>query len=132
MRRWLLVIALAGCGGRPEIDCAPILRDPAQGLASVMSGTDDPVRVWEILEGCFAPGGDTCERAAVGGAMMPSMAVSDGPADTAKRADDRRQWATRCRTLAPDQQRCLVMSYAVGHPECASLAEQLRVKLRSP
>jgi hypothetical protein len=128
-----LAIALAGCSGRsPEIDCAAIVRDPAQGLAAVMGKVDDPARVWDVLERCFAPNGDTCERAAVGGAMVPSMSVSDGSAgDAAKRAEDRRQWAARCRTLPADQQRCLLMSHAIGHPECMAIAEQLRRTLQA-
>jgi len=98
----------SACSRASPDDCEAIQRDPGRGLALLTSKTDDAARVWDALERCFAPGGDTCaERAALW-----------------------RQWAARCRTLPAEQQRCLQLSYAIGHPECAKLADEANAKLR--
>jgi len=131
MRAWWLAIAILGCGKpAPEIDCAAIRADPAHALDAVTSKTGDPARVWGVLEDCFAPGGDPCARAAVGGQITPGMAVSDGSqGDAANRAAGWRRWTELCRGLPAAQQRCLQVSYAIGHPACAKLAAEVRAKL---
>jgi hypothetical protein len=138
-----LALSIAACSKSPaEPDCQAIVRDPARGLEMVTSYTGDPVRMWSVLEACFAPGGDTCARAAVGGAMTPSMTLAAGAAggarrdiagsgdDAAHREDGWRQWAARCRSLPAEQQQCLVLSYQLGHPGCAKIADELRTTLR--
>jgi hypothetical protein len=121
----------SACSKPSPDDCEAIKRDPASGLALLTSKTDDAARVWDTLERCFAPAGDTCERAAVGGAMVPSMTVADGSSGShAQREASWRQWAARCRTLPAEQQRCLQLSYAIGHSECAKLADEANAKLR--
>lgn len=131
MTRWpaIAVVVIAAACSKSESECAAILRDPARGFEIATSKTDDPVHIWETFERCFAPDGDVCDRAAVGGAMAPSMTMADGSARAAQHAEGRRQWAARCRTLPEDQQRCLQLSYQLGHPACAALVEQARAKL---
>jgi hypothetical protein len=142
-----LVLSIAACSKSPaEPDCQAIVRDPARGLEMVTSFTSDPVRMWSVLEACFAPGGDTCARAAVGGAMTPGMTIAEQSAgaaagkaprevagsggDAAHREEGWRQWAARCRRLPAEQQQCLVLSYQLGHPGCAKIADELRTTLR--
>ena len=132
MRRWpaIAVVVVAAACSKSESECAAIMRDPARGFEIVTSKTDDPVRIWETFERCVAPDGDVCDRAAVGGAMAPSMAISDGSGRAARQAEGWRQWAARCRTLPAEQQRCLQLSYQLGHPACAALVEQARATLQ--
>jgi hypothetical protein len=119
----------AACGkaAPTTIDCPTLLADPGSALSRLAERESDPSKVFAILEGCLAPSGDTCERAAVGGAMMPSMTISDGSAGTA--ADRAAQWAvyaTNCRTLSPERQKCLLLSYGIAHPECGKVQEDFR------
>src|SRR5262249_27023536 len=104
----IALLALVACKKESVVDCKQLVADPGAALAHVMEVTDQPAKVWDVLERCFAPDGDTCERAAIGGQMVPSMAVSDGSAgDHADRVAGWKSWAERCRKLAPDMQRCL-------------------------
>ena len=133
----LVVIAVltAACGGgsSQQSECDAIRSDPPQALAKVASHADDQVKMWQILETCFVPQGDECERAAVGAAMAPRM-IGDGsnmtPTEAGIRQETRRQWVLSCRKLPADQQRCLQVSYSLGHAECNSLVQRARANLR--
>ena len=126
----LLSLLSGACKKESVVDCKQLVADPGAALTQVMNVSDDPAKIWDILERCFAPEGDTCERAAIGGQMVPSMAVSDGSADRADRVAGWKAWAERCRKLAPEMQRCLLISYATAHPECTEVADGLRKQLQ--
>ncbi len=124
-------VALLACKKEPTVDCKAIAADPGTALQRVMDVTSDPAKVYEILEQCFAPNGDVCERAAVDGQMVPSMAITDGSAgDAVQRSTEWKSWAAKCRQLAPEMQQCLLLSYALGHPDCANVAAQARDRLK--
>ncbi|MBA3541144.1 MAG: hypothetical protein H0T79_16150 [Deltaproteobacteria bacterium] len=129
LRVGLLVVMAAACSkaGPPEIDCHALLADPGNALTKLTERESDPSKIYAMLERCLAPSGDTCDRAAAGGAMMPSMAISDGSAGgAADRAAQWKQYAADCRTLSPDKQQCLLLSYAITHPECGKVQEDFR------
>ncbi len=131
MKYVLLIAAVAACKKEPAVDCKALAADPGTALQKVMDTTTEPAQVFAVLEGCFAPNGDDCERAAAGGQMMPSMAISDGSAgDAVARSADWKAWAAKCRTLPADVQKCLVLSYALAHPDCEKVAADARAKLK--
>ncbi len=115
----LLLLALAGCGGRAsfpsEEDCAAIKSDPGGALQRFGPKAGTPAKFWGAIETCWAPDGDTCERARVGREAMPSMA-SPTPAQREAYA---RRFVEACRRLTPAQQRCLMVSHAIDRAaEC--------------
>jgi hypothetical protein len=116
--RALVFLALAGCGGRAfpsEADCAALKSDPGGALERLGPKAGTPAKFWGAVETCWAPDGDACERARVGVESMPSMAEPTA----AQRSEYARQYVEACRRLAPAQQQCLVISYAIDHAaEC--------------
>jgi hypothetical protein len=129
--RVVILLALVACKREPAVDCKALAADPGTALQKVMDTTSEPAQVFAVLERCFAPNGDDCERAAVGGQMMPSMAITDGSAgDAAAHSADWKAWATHCRALPADVQKCLVLSYALAHPDCEKTAADARAKLK--
>lgn len=127
----VVLACAAACGGKATddaIDCKTILADPGSALSKLAEREPEPAAMYATLERCLAPEGDTCARAAVIGGMMPSMAAVDNPgsAAAAQRAASWDDYARQCRTLAPADQQCLLVSYAIAHPACGAVQDRFR------
>jgi hypothetical protein len=132
MRTALLAVALCACRSpAPAVDCAAIRADPGRALERLSAGSRPPEAVWSDIERCFSPpGADDCQRALTGLLAVPSMATSDGhgPPPGYEEA-----YLAACRSLPPARQRCLTISYAIGHAaECEGARAALDEALRRP
>lgn len=97
------------------VDCAELKALPPGQVLTFMSRlTTDPADGQAALDTCMADGPHLCDRAWVGWAMFggASMAVVDGVAPP---IDQRARWfGNACRTMAPADQACLVMSRRIA------------------
>jgi hypothetical protein len=114
--RYVVLFAI-GCGssGPAPLDCKDLMADPSTTLSKAMERESDPAKVWELLERCAAPNGDTCDRAAAAAEMTPSMTSTKDPT-----------YAVNCRTLSPEKQKCLLPSYSTSHADCGQVQEAFR------
>lgn len=129
MRPLFALLCLCACTqARHDVDCQKLLADPGTTLNKLMHREPDPAKAYAILERCLVPDGDTCDRAAADRAMMPSMAISDDHdgSGAAARAAAWKEYAVQCRALPTEQQRCLLVSWAIDHDDCAQVQEKFR------
>jgi hypothetical protein len=114
MRSIALTVVLAACTGTSApapSDCAPV---EAMSRGEIPSPMPDAVRWWSLVERCGAPDGDTCDRAWVDAASMPSM---EEPSPTEAESEIRRlAYVAACRTLPRDTQLCLLASHSIANP----------------
>ncbi len=89
--------------------CEVIRERPGEAMVFLSERVDGPAAVWREIERCHAPDGDACDHALVGVRSMPSMAT---PSAEQWRVFDS-QYLKACRSLAPELQKCLLISNAL-------------------